>query len=91
MYEAALLVEAGRVRELDGLLLVEAPIDDRLRRLIARDGIDEAAARRMIAAQATDDERRRAATETLANSGDVDALRAGVRAFIQSRGWSAPA
>lgn len=51
VYEAALLVETGRHRSMDALILVVADEAEQLRRLQARDGMDEARARSRVAAQ----------------------------------------
>ncbi len=49
--EAALMVESGSHRHLDGLIVVTAPVDLRVARVIARDGTDEAAVRARMAQQ----------------------------------------
>jgi dephospho-CoA kinase len=51
IYEAALLVENGVHRTLDGLMVVACDEATQLRRLISRDQLSEAAARARIAAQ----------------------------------------
>jgi dephospho-CoA kinase len=76
IYEAALLVETGRYRELDGLIVVEAPLEDRITRLMARDSVSRELALSMIQAQATDAEREKAATLLIQNDGDLAALEA---------------
>jgi len=73
--EAALLLEAGLLEGLDGLVAVIAPEGVRVRRVVARDGMDEPAVRARMAAQVTDDQRRAAATVVLDNDGSLDALR----------------
>jgi dephospho-CoA kinase len=50
-YEAALLVENQAYRWLDGLVVVSAPPEVQLARVMARDGLDEPAARARIASQ----------------------------------------
>lgn len=74
LYEAALLVEAGRSREFEGLIVVEAPRAARIERLVARDGISPALAEQMIDAQISDQERRKAATVVIVNSSDPESL-----------------
>ena len=73
--EIQLLVETWdqRVREYDAGVVVEAPRDARLDRLVARGMTREDAERRM-ATQATDEQRRAIATHVIANDGDFDAL-----------------
>ncbi len=82
LYEAALLVESGRHRDFDGLIVVQAPLDMRVRRLMARDQSDEEAARRIIAAQLSDEERAKAATYLIQNTGDLQELKAQVLLLI---------
>lgn len=74
IYEAALLVETGRHRELDGLIVVEAPLEQRLGRLMERDGISREMALSMIGAQASDAEREKAATLLIQNDGSLSDL-----------------
>jgi dephospho-CoA kinase len=79
--EAALIVEAGLRNDLDGLVAVLAPVDDRVRRVVARDSMDESAVRARMAAQVTDTQRRATATTVLENDGELDALRHKARAI----------
>ena len=74
LYEAALLVETGRYKELDGLIVVEAPLEARITRLISRDGITREMALNMIQSQATDEQRAHVATLLIQNDGDLHAL-----------------
>jgi len=60
------------------VLVVDAPEDVRISRLIARDGIDEALARKMIAAQASREARLGVADDVVVNAGDVAAVEAQV-------------
>ena len=76
IYEAALLVETGRYGELDGLIVVEAPLEDRITRLMARDNVSRELALSMIQAQATDSQREKAATLLIQNDGDLATLEA---------------
>lgn len=68
-------------RWIDRVLLVDAPVEQQLARLIARDGIDEALARRMLAQQASREERLALAHDVIDNSGDEAALDAAVLAL----------
>ena len=61
-------------RWVDRVLLVDAPMEQQLARLIARDGIDETLARRMLAQQARREERLALAHDVIDNSGDEAAL-----------------
>jgi dephospho-CoA kinase len=81
-YEAALLVENGTYRGLDGLVVVVvAPEAEQVRRVMARDGCTEAQARARIAAQVPAAERLKVATHVIDNSGDEAATRAQVQAL----------
>ncbi|MDW8247459.1 MAG: dephospho-CoA kinase [Sandaracinaceae bacterium] len=74
IYEAALLVEGGRWKWLDGLIVVAASPEIQLARLRARDGLDEAQALARIRAQAPLEEKLKAATWVIWNDGDLDSL-----------------
>jgi len=82
IYEGALLVETGRYRDLDGLIVVEAAQGDRKMRLMLRDGIPAELAQRIIEAQTGDAERRAAATWVIENTGEPDELVARVTEII---------
>jgi dephospho-CoA kinase len=79
VYEAALLVEAGRTRDFAGVILVESDPDLQLARLIARDGMEPEIAHRFLSAQAPVEVKRAAATHHVTNNGTLDELRAKVR------------
>ena len=68
-------------RWVDRVLLVDAPAERQLARLIARDGIDEALARRMLAQQARREERLALAHDVIDNGGDEGALDEAVAAL----------
>ncbi len=74
VYEAALLVETGRARELDALVVVEAPREARIERLMKRDGCARADAERIVQSQTTDEARRAAATSLIVNNEDLVCL-----------------
>jgi dephospho-CoA kinase len=79
-----LLVEnLEHYRWVDRVLLVDAPVEQQLARLIARDGIDEALARRMLEQQAQREERLTLAHDVIDNSGDQAALDAAVATLHQ--------
>jgi dephospho-CoA kinase len=79
-----LLVEnIAHYRWVDRVLLVDAPAELQLARLVARDGIDEALARRMLAQQARREERLELAHDVIDNSGDAAALDAAVTTLHQ--------
>ncbi|HVV29749.1 MAG TPA: dephospho-CoA kinase [Mycobacteriales bacterium] len=78
VYDVPLLVEAGLQQGYDLVVVVEAPLEVRLRRLAER-GLPAQQARERIAHQATDEQRREVADVLIANGGDLDALREQVR------------
>ncbi len=71
VYEAALLVENGIHKGLDGLIVVACDEATQLRRLVDRDGFSEAEARARIAAQASVAEKIAAATWVVDTSGPL--------------------
>ncbi len=74
-YEAALLVETGFHRGLDGLVVVVAPEEIRIARVVARDGCTPAEARARMAAQASPRDQQQAATHRVDNGADLAATR----------------
>jgi dephospho-CoA kinase len=72
--EAALLVEAGYQKNLDGLVVAWCRPEQQVERLMAR-GLSEAEARRRIAAQMPTEEKLKYATETIDCSVPKDATR----------------
>lgn len=73
-----LLYETGLEKEYDRVILVDAPDDVRLSRLVHRRGLREDDARRMMAAQAPPVSKRSRADVVIDNSGDLMALRRSV-------------
>ncbi|PPF52256.1 dephospho-CoA kinase [Clavibacter michiganensis] len=57
VYDIPLLVESGRVDEFDRIVVVHAPREERIRRLVELRGMPPEEAERRIASQATDAER----------------------------------
>lgn len=85
IYEAALLVETGRYKEFAGLIVIDASLALRRKRLIARDGLQPEIADRILAAQASDEARRAAATVVIGNDGTADELRARISEWVARR------
>lgn len=71
-----LLFEAGLAERCDLVVLVDAPVDVRLRRIIETRGVDEAEARRMIAAQMPAAQKRARADIVIDNDGPLARLEA---------------
>jgi dephospho-CoA kinase len=82
--DVPLLVETGQAGSYDLVLVVQADLDTRVRRLVGR-GVSEEDARARIAAQATDEQRRAVADVVLDNSGTVEELEAQVERFWAER------
>jgi dephospho-CoA kinase len=71
VYDAALLVETGRHRELDCLIVVVADDAQRLERLRARDGLNEEQAHNRLAAQLSQRQKADLADFIIDNSGPL--------------------
>ncbi|MGY1621557.1 dephospho-CoA kinase [Geodermatophilus sp. SYSU D00965] len=82
--DVPLLVETGQAESYDLVLVVEADLETRVRRLLQR-GLREEDARARIAAQATDEQRRAVADVVLDNSGTPEELEAQVDRFWTER------
>jgi len=80
---AALLVQWDVLDLFDTVLVVEAPVETRVERLVAG-GFSEADARGRIASQLSDEEMSSAADEVITNDGSLEELRAAVDAFWRS-------
>jgi len=78
--EAALLVESGIHKKLDGLVVVWCTPEQQLERLVAR-GLSEAEARRRISAQLPVEEKLRLATEKIDCSGSLEDTRRQIEAL----------
>ena len=82
LYEATLLVESGRHKELAGLIVVTASPATRLARVVARDGLNEEEVRARMRAQMPEEEKVRLATHVIDNDGDLAATEAQVDRII---------
>ncbi len=80
LVEAALLIESGIYKNLDGLIVAWCRPEQQLERLIAR-GLSESEARRRIAAQMPVEEKMRYATEKIDCSGSLEQTRQQVAAL----------
>ena len=72
--DAALIVEWGARREMDCLVLVTAPEEVRLRRLMERDGLSMDEASRRIRSQIPEDDKRPFADFEITNTGTPEQL-----------------
>ncbi|MGW9403825.1 dephospho-CoA kinase [Arthrobacter sp. NPDC055585] len=80
-----LLVETGQAGNFDFVLVVEAPVEERLARMVRDRGMEPAAAQARIAAQATAAERAAVAHAVLENTGTPEELVNAVRELWASR------
>ena len=83
VYEAALIVENGLQRGLDGLIVVTAPEEARIARLRLRDRMSEEEARARIAAQLPETEKAKEATVVIENRGAEAELSAQVDRLVE--------
>jgi dephospho-CoA kinase len=80
--EIPLLFETGGERDFDVTVFVDAPDEERLRRLVSFRGIAEDEARRIMAAQMEPARKRALADHTLANDGSMEELRRAALALL---------
>ena len=88
--DAIALFEGGLAELCDVTIAVTAPVEDRIRRLMARDGISEDYARSRIAAQHDDDWFRQRCDHVLENNGTIDAFATKCVAFLRTIGIIEP-
>ena len=81
--EAALLVETGRYRQLDGLVVVIASEEQQVSRVMARSGSSRDQVLARIHAQLPLEEKRRAATDVIDNSGDLASTQSQVETLVR--------
>jgi len=75
VHEAALLFEAGGDRHLDAVAVVDAPVAERIRRVVARDGVTPEQVQARMRHQLPAAELRRRADYVIENTGAPEALR----------------
>lgn len=88
VYEVPLLFENNLEKQMKAVILVSAPEDQRIHRVMARDKLNVDDVRARMAAQMDDQTRRSKAQYVLENDGDLEHLRAqveGLLAKIQPR------
>jgi dephospho-CoA kinase len=84
IYEASLLVESGRYKDFDGLVVVTASPETQLERLLARGDLSEAEAQARIDAQLPLLAKVRVATHLVDNDGELDATKTQVERLLAS-------
>lgn len=72
--DVPLLVETGQADAFDLVIVVEAPLEERLGRMVEDRGMSRADAEARIAAQATDEQRRAVADVVIVNDADLERL-----------------
>lgn len=75
VHDIPLLVESGRAGDFDAVIVVDAPEEVQVERMVRDRGWTEDDARARIAAQATREERRAVATHLIENTGTREDLR----------------
>ena len=80
--EASLLVESGRYKDFDGLVVVTASPETQLERVLARGGLSEEKAQARIDAQLPLLAKVRVATHLVDNDGDLDATKQQVERLV---------
>lgn len=83
IYDMPLLVDLGLNQDMDLTVVVDVGKDERIRRLVAKRGLDEADARARMAQQIDDEARLAAADVVIDNNGPLDALDAQVAALVE--------
>ena len=83
VFSIPLLIETGRTKEFDRVLVVEAPASLRRERAAHRSNLDRKQIDAIIAVQASDEERQQAANDLIVNDGSLDALGAKVKELHQ--------
>lgn len=83
IYDMPLLVDLGLHKDMDLTVVVDVDKDERIRRLVAKRGIDESDARARIAQQIDDEARLAAADVVIDNNGPLDALDPQVAALVE--------
>lgn len=83
VYEVPLLFEKGMQADLKAVILVTAPVDVRIARVQARDGLGESEIKRRMAAQMDEAKKRRKSDYVIDNEVDVDHLRREVEFMLK--------
>jgi dephospho-CoA kinase len=83
VHDIPLLVETGQADHFHLLVVVHAPAEQRVARLVAGRGLEDSDARARVGAQATDEERSAVADVVLDGTGTEDGLREQVDALWQ--------
>lgn len=74
VFDVPLLIESGWQDVADEIWLVIAPVEERIRRIALRDGLDDEQAMKRIASQMPDEEKAKYADVIINNGGSIDEL-----------------
>ena len=83
IYDMPLLVDLGLYQDMDLTVVVDVDKEERIRRLVAKRGLDEADARARMAQQIDDEARLAAADVVIDNNSPLDALEPQVAALVE--------
>jgi dephospho-CoA kinase len=83
VFSIPLLIETGRAKEFDRVLVVEAPTSMRRERTAHRSNLDRKQIDAIIAAQASDEERRQTADDLIVNDNSLEVLGSKVKELHQ--------
>jgi len=81
---AALMMESGSYRNYDAVILITAPRETRLKRLLQRDNMDRETAEKLMDRQWSDEKRRPLAHAEITNNGDLQDLETNVKKVLES-------
>lgn len=84
VYEIPLLYETNSQDDFDGVIVITAPIRQRIERIKKRDQLEEQEINRRMGAQVSDAEKRKRANYVIENDGSMEALASKVQDLIQS-------
>ena len=85
VFDVPLLIESGWQDVADEVWLVSAPVEQRIRRIAQRDGLDEKQAMERISAQMTDEQKAKYADVIIHNGGSVRELEEAVTKLYAAR------
>lgn len=84
VHEAALIFESGGYKHLDAVLVVHAPVEMRIQRVLERDGVTRQQVLDRMAHQLPSDELLERADYVIHNDADLDTLNSRVLAFYEA-------
>lgn len=85
IFDVPLLIESGWQDVADEVWLVSAPVEQRIRRIAMRDGLDEKQAMERISAQMTDEQKAKYADVIINNGGSIQGLKERVTKLYAER------